>query len=299
MQPYNENDITTIREALLWASSFLTLAGSKDPRFEAELLLRHVLQMDRTAFLASLPDAIGREAVQRLKGLCERRAGQEPIQYMLGEQNFYGRDFEVGPGVLIPRPETEILVEEVLRCTGQLWPAEAPLDVADIGTGSGAISLTLACERPDWRVTTVDLSPDAITIAKRNAERLGAAERVRFLQGDLVQPLIQAKVKLDVLVSNPPYIPSQVVNELDAEVKDYEPRLALDGGDDGLVCYRRMCDVLPDLLKPTALVAFEVGIHQSRDVERLLLATQVIHRTVIVPDLAGIERVVIGIREGT
>ncbi len=171
------------------------------------------------------------------------------------------------------------------------------LEVADIGTGSGAISLTLACERPEWRVSTVDLSSDAIAIAKRNADSLGVAGRVRFLQGDLVNPILEAGEKLDILVSNPPYIPSEDVEELDSEVKDFEPRLALDGGADGLVCYRRLCEALPQLLKPTALVAFEVGIHQSRDVEQLMKRSGVIDETMIVPDLAGIERVVVGIRK--
>jgi release factor glutamine methyltransferase len=267
----------------------------KDPQFEAEVLLRHCLGWDRTKFLTSLQETIEAEVVSALQELCERRAQHEPLQYMIGRQEFYGREFVVGPGVLIPRPETEILIEQVLKHADRLWSADARLDVADIGTGSGAIAVTLACERPRWQVTSVDLSSDALAIAESNAERLEA--RVRFLQGDLVEPLVEQGQLLDILVSNPPYIPSEEVDRLDAEVRDYEPRLALDGGKDGLDCYRRICAALPRLLKPRALVGFEVGIHQSRDVAELLQASGVINNVEIVPDLAGIERVVIGCRD--
>jgi release factor glutamine methyltransferase len=199
--------------------------------------------------------------------------------------------------VLIPRPETEILVEQTLRHAGRLWPDTAALDVLDIGTGSGAIALTLAAERPRWRVTTVDLSPTALAIARENAQRLQVENRVRFLEGDLAQPLLAAGEQVDLLVSNPPYIPSDEVERLEEEVNRFEPRLALDGGADGLVCYRRICAVLPRLIRPTALVAFEVGIHQAGAVRQLLLASGAVERTEIVPDLAGIERVVLGWRK--
>lgn len=296
MQPRDRSDVGSIREALLWASSFLREAGVRDPQFEAELLIRHCLRMDRTRFLTSQQERITKEQIDAVEALCRRRARHEPIQYMFGEQEFYGREFQVGPGVLIPRPETEILIEQVLQFAGRIWPDGEKLDVADIGTGSGAIALTLASERPHWQVTTVDLSEDAIAIAKRNAERLHVIGRVRFLQGDLTEPLLTKGEQLDILVSNPPYIPSSDVDQLDSEVRDYEPRLALDGGADGLDCYRRLCASLPGLLREKALVAFEIGIHQERDVARLLLDSGVIDEVQIVPDLAGIDRVVIGWR---
>ncbi len=296
MLPLNAMKITTIREAHLGASSFLREAGSADPKFEAELLLRHVLNMDRTAFLISMQEPIAQEAVEKLAVLCQRRAKREPIQYMIGKQEFYGRDFCVAPGVLIPRPETEILIEQILKQAGQLWLNEEPLDVVDIGTGSGAIALTLACERPEWNISTIDLSMDAISIARRNAEALGVAERVQFLNGDLAEPLISGNKQVDILVSNPPYIPSADVNELDEEVRDYEPILALDGGEDGLDCYRRICSALPQILKPVALVGFEVGIHQAQAVAELLQSSNQIDEVLIVPDLAGIDRVVLGWR---
>lgn len=288
------SDVVTIREALSRASSFLRKQGVADPMFEAELLVRHCLGWDRTRFLISMGEPIPVAARDQLAALFERRSRREPLQYMFGTQEFYGRPFHVRPGVLIPRPETEILVEQLLCRAEKLWPADQSLQVVDIGTGSGAICVTIACERPHWQVSTVDLSPDATAIARENAEQLGA--RVRFLQGDLVQPLLEAHERVDILVSNPPYIPSRDVDELDDEVKAYEPRLALDGGDDGLDCYRRLCDALPSLLKQTALVGFEVGIHQARDVASLMKASGVIDQVEIVADLAGIDRVVIGIR---
>ncbi|MED4583817.1 peptide chain release factor N(5)-glutamine methyltransferase [Brevibacillus choshinensis] len=288
------SDVTTIRESLTRASSFLRENDAKDPVFEAELLIRHCLDWDRTRFLISMMDPITPETIERLDELLQRRAQHEPLQYMFGSQEFYGRPFVVRPGVLIPRPETEILVEQVLLHAEKLWPGSSSLDVADIGTGSGAICITLACERPGWNVTTVDLSPDATTIAKENAQRLGA--EIRFLQGDLVQPLLIAAEQVDILVSNPPYIPSTDVDELDAEVLEHEPRLALDGGSDGLDCYRRLCEALPAVLRSRSLVAYEVGIHQARDVADLMLASGVIDEVHIVSDLAGIERVVIGVR---
>ncbi|USG65431.1 peptide chain release factor N(5)-glutamine methyltransferase [Brevibacillus ruminantium] len=290
------SNVVTIREALTRASSFLREQGVADPPFDAELMLRHVLGWDRTRLLISMNEELPLEACQKLAVFCERRGQREPLQYMFGTQEFYGRPFLVRPGVLIPRPETEILVEQVLLHAAELWQPDLSLQVADIGTGSGAICLTIACERPHWRVSTVDISADATEIARENANRLHAD--VRFLQGDLVQPLLEAGEQVDILVSNPPYIPSRDVDELDDEVKAYEPRLALDGGDDGLDCYRRLCAALPQLLKETALVAFEVGIYQAADVAELMKASGVIDRTEIVPDLAGIERVVIGIREG-
>ncbi|HZG81128.1 MAG TPA: peptide chain release factor N(5)-glutamine methyltransferase [Brevibacillus sp.] len=288
------SDVTTIREALTRASSFLREQGAKDSLFEAELLIRHSLGWDRTRFLTSMNDSINPQAVQQLAALCQRRATHEPLQYMMGTQEFYGRPFVVRPGVLIPRPETEILVEQVLLRASSLWREDETLFAADIGTGSGAICITLACERPQWQVATVDLSPDATRIAEENADRLGA--HVRFMQGDLAQPLLAAGEKVDILVSNPPYIPSSDVEELDEEVRLYEPRLALDGGQDGLICYRRLCEALPELLKPKALVAFEVGIHQAGDVAELLRQSGVIDEVDIVCDLAGIERVVLGTR---
>lgn len=297
MQPPNKEQIHSVREALIWASSCLQQAGFADHQFEAELLLRHVLRMDRTQFIMSMTEPIDRKQVEQLEVLCQRRLTHEPLQYILGGQEFYGRLFAVQSGVLIPRPETEILVEQVMRQAALLWPVRDKLQVADIGTGSGAISVTLACECPEWSIHAVDLSPEAIRIARGNAQTWEAEERITFHQGDLVQPLLDKQIRLDILVSNPPYIPSAEIQGLDREVRQYEPQLALDGGADGLDCYRQICAALPDLLQPTALVAFEVGMGQSSQVAELLQASGCVSETLVINDLAGIDRVVLGWRK--
>ncbi|MBA4531797.1 peptide chain release factor N(5)-glutamine methyltransferase [Brevibacillus halotolerans] len=296
MPAHKMDSINNVREALLWASSFLEEAGTKDPRFEAELMIRHVLKMNRASFLASMPDPIKEEDIASIRMLLKRRAAHEPIQYILGEQNFYGRDFIVAPGVLIPRPETELLIEQVLLHSQRIWSAEQPLSVVDFGTGSGAITLTLAAEKPNWQLTTVDISLDAIAIAKQNAERLDVEKRVRFIQGDLVEPILETGERVDIIVSNPPYIPSTDVDELDREVLGYEPRLALDGGVDGYIFYRRICEALPQLLAPTGLVAFEVGIYQADTVAQLMKESGAVDEVFIYPDLAGIDRIIVGYR---
>ncbi|OAJ76005.1 protein-(glutamine-N5) methyltransferase, release factor-specific [Brevibacillus sp. SKDU10] len=296
MPAHKMDSINNVREALLWASSFLEEAGTKDPRFEAELMIRHVLKMNRASFLASMPDPIKEEEIASIRMLLKRRAAHEPIQYILGEQNFYGRDFIVAPGVLIPRPETELLIEQVLLHSQRIWSAEQPLSVVDFGTGSGAITLTLAAEKPNWQLTTVDISLDAIAIAKQNAERLDVEKRVRFIQGDLVEPILETGERVDIIVSNPPYIPSTDVDELDREVLGYEPRLALDGGADGYIFYRRICEALPQFLAPTGLVAFEVGIYQADTVAQLMKESGAMDEVFIYPDLAGIDRIIVGYR---
>ncbi|WP_232697913.1 peptide chain release factor N(5)-glutamine methyltransferase [Brevibacillus daliensis] len=295
MPAHNEHTTVTIREALVWASSFLREADTKDPRFEAELLIRSVIGMNRSQFLSSLPDPVSESDMEQIRQLCERRATNEPIQYILQEQNFYGRDFYVAPGVLIPRPETELLIEQVLLHAECIWGKDAKLSVVDFGTGSGAISLTLAAEKPYWHIKTVDISLDAIEIARKNADQLGVSERVEFLHGDLVEPMLDRNERVNIVVSNPPYIPSQDVEELDDEVRVYEPRLALDGGEDGYIFYRRICEALPKLLSSQkCLVAFEVGIHQAVEVASLLKLSGVIENVEIYPDLAGIDRIVVG-----
>lgn len=294
----------TIREVLLRASRFLQEKGVRNPRLNAEVLLQEVLGLAKYQLLAEQHKPFPPEKWPQLQEWLERRGRQEPLQYILGRWEFYGRDFLVSPGVLIPRPETEILVEEVLRrrslflataSTQGASPA-APL-VLDVGTGSGAIAVTLALEWPEARVLASDLSDAALAVARENARRLGAD--VTFIQGDLLRPVLEAGVRVAVLVSNPPYIPRAEVPLLDAEVRLYEPLLALAGGEDGLDAYRRITHQLPQVMCETgpALVAFEVGIHQAEQVADMVERAWPRARTVIVPDLQGIGRVVLGLRD--
>lgn len=286
----------TIREVLFGASRFFEERGIRSPQYDAELLLQHVLDMDKTRMLLEWDSPFPAEKRALFAQLVERRAAHEPLQYILGVQEFYGREFLVSPAVLIPRPETELLVEHILQHKALF--AKAPL-IVDIGTGSGAIALTLACEWPQARVVAVDLSPDALAMARRNAERLDVAERVEFLQGDLVTPLLERGLCPEIVVSNPPYIPSADCEELEEEVRVHEPRLALDGGEDGLNPYRVISGALPKLwpAEGPALVAYEVGIHQDDDVAAMISAAVPGIETGIKPDLQGIGRVIWGRRK--
>lgn len=285
----------TIREVLLRTSRLFEEHGVKAALFNAETLVQHVLGCDKARMLMRWQEPFPLEARDAFQDLVERRVAQEPLQYLTGVQEFYGRPFQVSPAVLIPRPETEILIEEVLKQRPLF--ATPPL-IADIGTGSGIIAITLALEWPEAQVVAVDLSPDALAMARRNAEALGAAERIEFLQGDLVTPIVEKRLRPAILVSNPPYIPSRDCDELDEEVRAHEPRLALDGGGDGLDPYHVLTGALPRLWpeQGPAYVAFEVGIHQDAAVEALIGQQAGVVDTGIVPDWQGIGRVIWGRR---
>ncbi|GAX90187.1 peptide chain release factor N(5)-glutamine methyltransferase [Effusibacillus lacus] len=286
----SDQHFTTVREALQQASLLFTERRIQNPRLNAEVLLQHLLGWTKAKLLAEDREPFPSEKSGLFQMWMDRRLQGEPLQYIVGVQEFYGRDFHVNPAVLIPRPETEILIEEVLK-RRQWW--NRPL-IADIGTGSGAIAVTLALEWPESGVYAVDISLDAIGVAQENAKRLGA--QVHFLHGDLVGPLLSEGLRLDVLVSNPPYIPSEEVDKLAVEVRGHEPRLALDGGHDGLEPYRRITQALPNLMRETgpALVGFEVGIGQAQAVAALIGTNWPGSETGIVRDLQGIERVVLG-----
>ncbi|WP_138753774.1 peptide chain release factor N(5)-glutamine methyltransferase [Paenibacillus sinopodophylli] len=302
------NGALTIRQAMVQASMILQAEQVEEPRNNAELLLMHLLGTDRAALLRDGSEPFPQERLVEWETLIRRKAAGEPVQYMIGEQWFYGRPFTVTPAVLIPRPETELLVEAVLDAAERLWPVdpggEAVLmpTVLDVGTGSGAIAVTLASQRHAWRVCASDLSPDALAVARTNAVRHEAADRLTLVQGDLLMPFIPgheqsepqyAELRIDVLVSNPPYIPSADMEGLQREVRDYEPHLALEGGADGLTPYRRMIEQLPQLVQLPRIVAFELGMGQPRIVADMLRALAEWDDIRIISDYAGIERHVI------
>jgi release factor glutamine methyltransferase len=288
---------TTVREAFIEASSFLKQQNIDLPQETAERIILHVLNWSKTEFLTRWDDPIAAEMYQRYEAMIKRKAAGEPLQYICGEQEFYGLRFTVGKGVLIPRPETEILVEKVLSHAEALgWGVNSSIHAADIGTGSGAIAITLAHERRQWKVTTVDISHDALLRAADNARLNDVEDQIHWVYGNLTEPLEEKGVTVDVLVSNPPYIPSREIGHLQREVREYEPRLALDGGMDGLDFYRRIADALPKVLRSPGLAAFEVGVHQAEQVKNLLLQNSGVKQVMIYPDYQGIPRVVIGIR---
>lgn len=294
----------TLQDVWRLGTERLAKAGIEEAAADAELLLLHLLGCSKAELLRDWrePWQAGRYGEEWEKMLRRRETG-EPVQYVTGEQHFYGRKFEVTPAVLIPRPETELLAEAVLAAGDRLWPEAgkggAAPHVLDVGTGSGALAVTLAAERPAWRVTASDLSADALEVAARNAERLGVKERIRFVRGDLLEPFIRggsAVGQIDVLVSNPPYIPSGDLDGLQREVRDFEPRLALDGGGDGLEPYRRMADQLRLLPGLPLVVAWEVGAGQAEEVAEMLRAALGEADIRFVADYAGINRHVVAVR---
>ncbi|MEF3305100.1 peptide chain release factor N(5)-glutamine methyltransferase [Paenibacillus sp. GYB003] len=286
----------TIREACMQASSFLRAAGVEDDASSAEWLLEHVLGCTRSELFMRWGEPFPGELRDRWRAMLERRAAGEPVQYITGEQPFYGLTFRVTPDVLIPRPETELLVERIVELGSKRWPGGSPL-VADIGCGSGAISVALAAACSSWNITATDISRDALDVARENAVRNGVGERLKLFHGDLLEVYVRERMPIDILVSNPPYIETGDIPGLQPEVRLHEPVLALDGGPDGLRFYRRIVEQVDLLPAPPALVGFEVGQGQADFVAELIRAAGHWDEIGIVPDLAGIARHVIGLRK--
>ena len=272
----------TVRQAILAGAQQLEQAGVPDPRIDAELLLCHVTVLDRMALLMAGATELTQEQEQRFSSLLLSRTTRTPVQYLLGTQAFYGRSFQVDERVLIPRQETEELCEYGIAYLRTLPRASA----LDLCTGSGAIAVTLKCECPHTSVTASDLSADALTLAVGNARQHHA--EITFRQGDLWQPL--EGMCFDLILSNPPYIPTQDCTVLQQEVLQ-EPRMALDGGADGLDFYRRIASGASAHLTVGGLIAVEVGVHQARAVAALFSAAGLCDAAVR-KDLYGIERIV-------
>lgn len=251
-------------------------------RRDAETLLLHIIRRNRAALLARWNEVLDAEEARLYVEFIERRFAGEPIQYIFGETEFYGLPFEVTRDVLIPRPETEHLVEHVLDLAGRF----AAPRIADIGTGSGILAVTLAAHLPDARLTAIDLSAPALTIAEENAKRNRVA--IRFLHGDLLCPV--AGERFEIVVSNPPYVPSADLATLSVEVRDYEPALALFAGDDGLEVYRRLIPAAFEVLIPGGFLALEIGYGQQPAIAGLFQAAG-FEAIEFLPDLQGIPRV--------
>jgi len=277
-----------IYEALNWASSFLK-EKQRDENI-GEILLRHFTGMTRAKLLAELREDLDPEIWSKFEEAIRQHEQGVPVQYIIGTEEFYGREFLVNQAVLIPRPETEELVYGTLKRLYSMFGSETELELADIGTGSGAISITLKLENPHLLVTATDVSEQALATAKDNATRLGA--EIKFIQGDLLRPFIKAGKKLDVVISNPPYIPVADQSWMSEVVTDHEPHLALFAGEDGLDLYRRFMDELPLVLRDKALVGFEIGAGQGEAVSELLQQTFPQAKVEVVFDINGKDRMV-------
>jgi release factor glutamine methyltransferase len=279
----------TLQEALRRATARLTEAGIEEPALEAEVLLRHALALDRTQLYQRLRDELPPEADSTYGAFLERRLRREPTAYITGRKEFYCLELEVTPVAAVPRPESELLVEETLAIAHRRGQ-DPPLTIVDVGTGCGAIALALAAGLPHAQIIATDCSPTALDLAQRNAQRLGVAPRVRFLCGDLLSPLEE---DADLLVANLPYCRAGDWESLAPEVRCYEPRPALDGGPDGLRLIERLVRQAPAYLRPGAAVLLEIGDDQGEAV-RLLAGETFPRATVEVKqDLAGLDRLVI------
>lgn len=279
----DSNNTWTLLKVLTWTKGYLAEKGVENARLEAEWLLCEALGLDRVGLYLNFDKPLTDGELASYRAMVSRRAKREPLQYILGSQEFHGLDFAVTPDVLIPRHDTEVLVDEALR--------RAPPDAAilDIGLGSGCIAIALAAARPDAAVCGVEQSPAALAIARDNAARLGVS--LETVGGSLFEPL-QGR-RFDLIVSNPPYIPTVDLATLEPEVREHEPLGALDGGADGLAFYREIIPAAPRHLNPGGWLLVEIGISQGAAV-RELFAAQGFTAIFSAPDPAGIERVVGG-----
>ena len=278
------------RDWLALAERLLEERGVPNPRVDAGEILARAAGRPRLD-PALLETRLSPGALRRLEGLLARRLAREPLQYVLGRAWFWGRAFAVGPGVLIPRPETEVLVEVCLQEVGGTGR------VLDVGTGSGCIAVTLALERPGCRVLAVDRDVRALAAARENVRRHGVASRVALACMDLVAG-VRPGIAADLVVANLPYVPSSALPGLQPEVRDFEPASALDGGGDGLALIRRLVPAAVRCLAAGGLLALEIGADQGPAVEALLARTPGLSRVEIRRDLAGRRRVALARRAG-
>lgn len=274
------------------AAQIFARAGSASARLDAEVLLCHALALTREQLILMADLPLGAEQVERFESLLVRRLNREPIAYIIKRQEFWSLDFQVTRDVLIPRPETERLIEVVLQLAAQLR-SNKPLRMLDIGTGSGAIAVSVAKELPSARIYATDISPSALAIARQNAALNGVAGRIIFRCGDLFAPLADQTASFDMIVSNPPYIRRAEIVTLEPDVYRWEPRTALDGGADGLDFYRRIAAQAGRFLAPNGAIALEIGADMGAEVLPILMQAGFNRDVKIVQDYAGRDRVAV------
>lgn len=265
--------------------------NSDTPQLDAEVLLGHVLNKDRIYLIINRNQEVEEEKLEKYKEFIERRKKGEPVAYITNSREFYSYEFYVEKGVLIPRPDTEILVEEVIKRTKHL---ESPV-IVDVGCGSGAISITLAKEIKNSKVYALDIMDTPIKVTSINAKKLGVDDRVEIIKSDVFSNLPDSlKNNVDVIVSNPPYIRNEVIPTLMVDVKDYEPFEALSGGEDGLIFYKKIAKEALEYLKKDGLLAFEIGYDQREDLFKILKDN---YKDIeCIKDLAGLDRVIVARR---
>ena len=289
------HSVWTIMKILNWTKQYFEAKGVENPRLDAEVLLCAVLKCQRITLYVDFERPLSEEELATYREYVRRRGNFEPLAYILGERAFMRNTFKVNKATLVPRPETELLVESLVRIAPML-EREGDVKILDIGTGSGAIIVSLLDYLPNAKGVGVDISVDALIVAKENSEKIGVTGRIGFVRSDVFSKLPLEK-KFDIIVSNPPYIPAGDIAGLDKDVQQ-EPRGALDGGADGLDFYRRITAEAMDHMAEEGVLAFEIGIGQAAAVQQLCLDAGFV-KTAVRKDYAGIERMVFAVRAVT
>lgn len=289
----------TLLELLRIATSYLQGKGIRNPRLDTEVLLAHILGLKRIDLYLRHDQPLNPQEIDRFREAIRRRGKGEPVAYIVGEKEFWSLPFKVKRDVLIPRPETELLVETTVRLIREGRLPSSPPRVLEVGTGSGAIAISIMVELGgEVEMTATDISPKAIKIARLNAHLHGLSERIRFVVGDLFAPLNSGTERFHIIISNPPYIPSGDLDKLEPEIRLYEPRAALDGGPDGLAVIRHIIEEAPSYLTPKGYLALEIGYGQSQAIRTILGGRSAFEPPLFFRDLVGIERVFVAKLKG-
>jgi len=287
----------TINKIIRWATSYLKSHDIDSPRTTGEILLAHALKLNRIDLYLNYDQPLNGDELQRFKALIKRRIRREPVAYILGAKEFWSLDLRVNRNVLIPRPETECLVEKALILLSEN-AAAPPLRILDLGTGSGAIVMALASQQPQHVYFASDRFWPAVAVARANARRFEYGERIHFFVGDWLASLNDDKTGFDMIVSNPPYIPSNDIDGLQPEICRFEPRAALDGAVDGLACFRTIVGTAANHLKSEGVLIMEIGHDQRENVRRIAADSKRFEDFECAKDYSGHDRVVWMRKEG-
>lgn len=283
----------TIKELLKVTIDYLEKKEIESPRLSAEILLAHQLNIDRVKLYLRFDQPLHDKEVAGYRSLIKRRLRREPIQYITGVQEFWSLDFTVGPQVMVPRPETELLVEHAVALCRENRPAQGPCArILDLGTGCGALAVAIARELEEVAVWASDISQEALDVARGNAKRHGVEERIQFVLSDLWQGLSNQELTFDIIVSNPPYIRSEAIDTLPPEVRDYEPRQALDGGEQGMVYIGNIIQEAPKYLTPGGWILLEMDPEQTTKALGLVESNNNYGKTARLKDYSHYYRVV-------
>lgn len=301
-------EIWTIGKILKWTEGYFSRCGLDSPRLDAEVLLSHVLKKERIYLYVHFDQPLNEDELAMYRDFVKKRSRYMPVAYITGNREFMGLNFHVTEATLIPRPDTEVLVETAMEKLKEMAKNAGSDDIengkgqiiADLGTGSGAICLSMLSYMKDLQAVTVDISAGALDVAKGNAESLGVTDRIEFIQGDFLEPIkeqVSKGVLFDAIISNPPYIPKADLAGLMPDVQGYEPMGALDGGADGLDFYRRLLTGAAALLKEDGFLAIEIGIGQSEPLKKMAERNLAWKNVEVRQDLAGIDRCMVFYRK--